>query len=150
MTQTTMPESGTGLWPTKTIRVGGVTITVERATVGHSRIKMRVLAELPPADDGFDTTLQGMYARFVAQSVQVDGLEPPLPSIGDGPQAIRDGFEQFMQMDTQIVDAWLSALDDVDRPYGPDDLLPTHRLPEDARKNPLSAGSRSKRTSGAS
>jgi hypothetical protein len=134
------PEVRNGLWPSITFTYGEVTVTVERKTVRHSITISRVIALLPDTADIPEQIHQHQFARMIAQTTAVSGLEIALPGSGAGKEAIIAAYEAFLDMDGHLLDAWHTALEDVDRPPAAKEHWPSHRLAGETAKNPTSAG----------
>src|SRR3990167_5080015 len=141
--------AGDPLWPTQTFTYRAVTITVERQTGFHSVLLPRILAALPPPADEVDRIYQSTFARAVAQSVEIEGLDVAFPETGASPDEWRAAYDLFLRMAGKLLDTWYEALQDVDRAPNAQEFWPTHRLTEDERKNLRSAGRNGRPLSGA-
>ncbi|HSH26304.1 MAG TPA: hypothetical protein VK972_00820 [Wenzhouxiangella sp.] len=135
------PGVDNGSWPTQTLRWGGGSITVTRRTVGHSKTAQRIVAQLPVAEDMIEQLNQRSFARLASQTVEIEGLDISFPALGDGQEAWLQAYDDFQTWDDPLVNLWYQAIDDVDRPYGPRELLPTSHLLEEEQKNSPSAES---------
>lgn len=144
--QATMGELS---WPTHPFEYGPVKGLVERQTVQHSIQIARVLAILPDAATKSENFHRSLFARMIAQTVEVEGLAFELPDPLGDEQPILEAYEQFTRMDGWLFDAWYAALARVDEPPNAREFWPSHKLTDDERKNRLSAGSPTKTTSGA-
>jgi len=126
---------GRSLWPRKTFKYGTATITVERQTVRHTILLARIIGALPDTDNRAEEVYQVHFARIMAQTVSVDGLDVTIPEAGASDEEWRAAYEEFLRMDGRLVDLWISALNDVDRPPNDREFWPLHKLPEEERKN---------------
>lgn len=138
-------------WPTQTITVGAATITVERKTWGSSVIASRVASKLPVPEDGAEEWYQRLFARMVAQTTAIDGMEDPFPNhTGVGSEAEwTAAYAAIQQMDGDLLDQWFAALEQVDEPPSGKATWPLRKLSPDDLKNGESAGGMSKTPSGA-
>ena len=123
-------------WENVTFRYGPATITVERATVRHSMIVSRIMAELPDAQGGTEAWYQRLFARMIAQTVKAEGLVGySLPSPSIDLKGLQGAYEQLLTVDGKLLDAWWGALEQVDRAPGPEDFWPVTRPGEGDPKN---------------
>jgi hypothetical protein len=137
------------LWDRHTFTYGPARITVERRTVKHMMIRDRVALMLPDGD-GVDNYWRNIYSQVVVQTVAIEGVELALPSPSAGPEEIRAGYERFLQLDGNLLDAWFLALKHVDRAPGDQVFWPPYLLSEDERKNLHSAAGSGGASSGSS
>jgi hypothetical protein len=140
MADKSKPEVRNGLWPTRTITWGHVTVTVERKTVRHGITVSRIMGMLPDTDDVTELFYRRQFARIVAQTTAIEGLDVSLPDHGAGAEAVIAAYEAFFNMDGDLLNTWYGALEDVDRPPAAQEHWPSHRLDEAVAKNPTSAG----------
>lgn len=138
-------------WPRKTFTYGSVKVTVERRTAFDEIVYHSVLAALP-LDDAkpIQSILPNFFALIVAHTVEVEGLDMDLPVFGATDEDYRTAFEAFQRMDAYLMDMWVRAIEDVNRPPNAKEFWPSHKLSEAERKNRASVGSPGKATSGAS
>ncbi|MFA7386085.1 MAG: hypothetical protein WCZ87_00335 [Thiohalobacteraceae bacterium] len=135
------PGADNGSWPSKTIHWGDGHITVVRRTVGRAKTAQRIVAQLPPAEDFSDQTHQQVFARLASQTTEIEGLAISFPDLGDGVDAWRAAYAEMDNWDDPLLNLWYEAVEDVDRAFGPRDLLPTRELSEAERKKQPSAES---------
>ncbi len=122
-------------WDNVTFRYGPAEITVERATVRHSILVSRILADLPDGE-GVALWYQRLFARIVAQTVKVENLVGyALPSPSATVEELQAAFDQLLTVDGKLLDAWYGALEQVDRAPGPEDFWPVARPAQGDPKN---------------
>lgn len=127
------------MWPRQSFTYGQGKIEVERQTVRHSIAAARIISALPDAADPAERVYQMIFSRIVTQTVSIEGLEISFPQLGASDEEWRKAYEQFLNMDGQLVERWYSALSDVDRPFNEQEFWPVYQLPEEEQKNLESA-----------
>ena len=173
--QTEQPVVREGRWPTRTFTCGEVTVTVERATWGHSEMIARIKSMLPKRliavpvldenrkpklddrgkpqvtsiQDGAEYMHHDLFARMCAQSIQVEGLALALPDSGAGEKEVLAAYQAVQRMDEELLNIWYEAIQGVNQPSGDKTLWPSHKLTEIELKKWESVGQNGRADSGA-
>jgi hypothetical protein len=150
---TPAPPNPSALWKERTFTYGSLTITVRRKTVGSAMVRDSIRWVIENGEYGVPLHVQVGFAMFFARIVsQTVALEGPLtlPDPSASPKELLAAFDAFRQMDGNLVDRWLSEIDQVDRPPGNAAYWPKEHLSEEELKKMPAAASTGGANDGAS
>lgn len=114
----------------KTIQVGGVTITVTRSTVRSQMVQQVLVGRLKVLLGSWGSLEELMFrvtfGRIVAQTTAIEGWTVQLASVGmhSTDDELLTAWNEWLELPSWLADPWADAIADVNQPPGEPETQP--------------------------